>query len=220
MRKKLIIFDLDGTLLNTSYDLADFMNAMLTHFGYPHITVEQAKRYIGNGARNFVLRSLPDSAKDRADECLAVYNGIYNASNSPKTALYDGMAEVLRFIKERGAFLAIASNKPQVSTDKVCERYLRTFGFDIVYGKREGFGHKPNKECGEYILRELNVSPEDALVIGDGETDVAFSKNLGCGCVAVTWGYRSREVLKDAGAEIFADSPEELKDIIGEFLNK
>ncbi|MBP5308952.1 MAG: HAD family hydrolase [Clostridia bacterium] len=220
MNKKLVIFDLDGTLLDTSADLADSMNGMLSFFGYPNITREQAKRYIGNGARNFVLRSLPEDAADRVDECLKKYNEIYNSSGSPKTALYDGVAEVLHFLKEKNTLTAIASNKPQPSTDEVYAKYLKKFNFDFVYGNRPGFAHKPDRACGEYILKELNVLARNAVVVGDGETDVVFSKNLGCGIVAVTWGYRSKKVLENTGAEIFAETSFELRNVLEKFINE
>ncbi len=218
MSKKLVIFDLDGTLLDTSPDLMSSMNGMLDELGYQRISIEQTKAYIGNGARNFVLRSLPEEAKERIDEALALYNKIYNASGSPLTKLYDGMDEVLRTVKRDGALLAIASNKPQASTDEVYERYLKQFGFDYVYGNRLGFGHKPEKECGEYILNKLGVLACDTLIVGDGETDVKFANALGCGCVAVTWGYRSKGILEQSGAKLFADTPEELKYIIEKFI--
>ena len=218
MAEKLIIFDLDGTLLDTSSDLCDSMNKMLVSYGFPSITLQQAKQFIGNGAKNFVLRSLPKDKAFMIDECLSRYNSIYNASGSPKTRLYDGMAEVLKGIKQKGALMAIASNKPQKSTDEVYEKYLKDFGFDHVYGNREGYKHKPDAECGEYILRELGVNVSDALVVGDGETDVEFARNLGCGCIAVTWGFRSKDVLSEAGADTFVSTPDMLGEIIDKFI--
>ena len=212
MLKKLVIFDLDGTLMDTSKDLMSSMNGMLETFGFQPITIEQTKQYIGNGARNFVLRSLPADRKDVIDEALVVYNRIYNASGSPFTALYDGMDEVLRLVKREDVCIAIVSNKPQASTDEVYEKYLKQYGFDFVYGNRAGYAHKPQKECGEYVLGELGVRAEDTIVVGDGETDVLFAKNLGAECVAVTWGYRSREILEEAGVNSFANNPLELKE--------
>ncbi|MBQ9709758.1 MAG: HAD family hydrolase [Clostridia bacterium] len=216
--KKLVIFDLDGTLMDTSLDLMNSMNGMLETFGFPLINVEQTKEYIGNGARNFVLRSLPEGCKDRIDEALAVYNRIYNASGSPLTALYSGMDEVIRSVKQAGALIAIVSNKPQPSTDEVYAKYLKDFEFDFVYGNRQGYAHKPQKECGEFVLQELNVTEENTIVVGDGETDVLFAKNLGAACVAVTWGYRSRTVLEQAGANSFADNTFELKEKLVKFI--
>lgn len=220
MSKKLIIFDLDGTLLDTSEDLMDSMNAMLTEYGFENITLTQAKAYIGNGARNFVLRSLPDDKKQLVDEALIRYNAIYNGSGSPRTRLYCGIDKVLLNAKASGAMIAIASNKPQKSTDEVYAKYLKQFDFDYVYGNREGFSHKPDRECGELILRALDARAEDTLVVGDGETDVKFAQNLGAACVAVTWGYRSAVTLEKEGAEIFAANTSELDNIIHEFIKK
>lgn len=214
MGKRLIVFDLDGTILDTSLDLMNSMNAMLDFYGFPRITLEQAKAYIGNGAKNFVLRSLPSDKCDFIDEALKKYNQIYNASGSPETKLYDGMADVLKLVKDKGWLLAIVSNKPQPSTDEVYEKYLKDFSFDYVYGNRPGFGHKPDKECGEFLLNALGVSREDVVVVGDGETDVRFAINLGAQIIAVTWGYRSEAVLRGEGATQFAQNPFKLKKIL------
>ncbi len=218
--KKLIIFDLDGTLLDTSDDLKNAMNAMLSEYGFPLITVEQAKAYIGNGAKKFVYRSLPENAKELTDEALSRYNSFYNGCGSPCTHLYEGMDKVLKNCKEKGAYIAIISNKPQPSTDAVYEEYLKDYSFDYVYGRREGFGHKPEKECGEYVLDVLGCTKENTLVVGDGETDVRFAINLGVECVSVLWGYRSKAVLKQEGSKCFANTPEELQKKIGDFLAK
>ncbi len=218
MNKKLVIFDLDGTLLDTSFDLMNSMNGMLESFGYPLINIEQAKEYIGNGARNFVLRSLPQGKKEVVDEALQVYNRIYNASGSPCTKLYDGIEDILTYLKKQNVLIAILSNKPQPSTDEVYDKYLKEYNFDYVYGNRPGFGHKPDKECGEFLIEKLGVDAKDVIVVGDGETDVIFSKNLGVKCIAVTWGYRSKTILQDAGANVFADDVESLKLLLKEFV--
>ena len=117
-----------------------------------------------------------------------------------------------------GEKIAIVSNKPQPSTDEVYAKYLKDFEFDFVYGNRQGYAHKPQKECGEFVLQELNVTEENTIVVGDGETDVLFAKNLGAACVAVTWGYRSRTVLEQAGANSFADNTFELKEKLVKFI--
>ncbi len=219
MKNKLVIFDLDGTLLDTSGDLTDSMNAMLDSFGFPLITREQAKRYIGNGARKFVERSLPEGMKDMTDRALAVYNSVYGSCGSPKTVLYDGMAEVLKDIAKAGALTAVVSNKPQDATDAVCGKYLKNFRFDYIYGNRQGFAHKPQKECGEMILASLGVAAEDAVVVGDGETDAEFASNLGAHFVGVTWGYRTAEVLREHGAKILVSNTAELDTILTEFIH-
>lgn len=218
MRKKLVIFDLDGTLLDTSHDLMDSMNGMLKYYGYPLISLQQTKQYIGDGARNFVLRSLPENGKEFIDDALKRYNEIYNASGSPKTRLYDGMEAVLQELKERGVLIAIASNKPQTSTDEIYKKYLSGYAFDFIYGKRDGFDHKPSKECGEYILKTLNVTKDNCVIVGDGDADVVFAKNLGCPIISVTWGYRNKEQLFCAGGDAFVDSPTSLIEEINNYL--
>ena len=210
MSKKLVIFDLDGTLLDTSEDLKNSMNKMLSSYGYPLITSDDAKRFIGNGAKMFVLRSLPEYAKDKIDEALVRYNDFYNNSGSPCTHLYEGMDKVLDYCREAGLMTAIVSNKPQKSTDAVYKEYLSAYSFDYVYGRREGFGHKPEKECGEYVLNALDCEAKNTIVVGDGETDVRFALNLGAECISVLWGYRPEDVLRKEGADLFVNTPEEL----------
>ena len=122
--KKIVIFDLDGTLLDTIADIADNINLMLSHFGFAKRSIQEIKQFVGNGARNIVKRSLPDGvSEEKLEECLAFYNNLYTNCGSPKTRIYDGMDKALLTLKNKGYKLAILTNKPQMTTDEVYNKY-------------------------------------------------------------------------------------------------
>lgn len=208
------IFDLDGTLVHSLPDLHDSMNAMLRFYGYPEIDEAAVRRNIGCGAAEFVLRSLPSHARDRAAECRKKYGEIYAAGGSPKTALFPGIADVLRALKAEGVRLAIVSNKPHKNTLQVYEKYLSDFDFDFVYGQQPGGSTKPDPEGTLACLAALGLRPEEAAFVGDGETDAETAIRAGTHGVSVLWGYRSEAELRAAGARLFARDAAELYDIL------
>lgn len=212
---KAVIFDLDGTLLHTLPDILDNINLMLDRYGYPLLDENTLKGYIGTGARNLVKYSIKETLTDvELDERLAYYNKFYTASPSSKTKIFDGMVTVLTELKRRGYKLVILTNKPQETTDTVYENHLKTFGFDKVIGQSGNVKCKPDKTATLTVLKELNVLPENAYFVGDGETDVLTSLNAGTRGIAVLWGYRTVEQLKKAGAKVFASEPADLLKII------
>ena len=212
---KAVIFDLDGTLLDTLDDLTDSINEMLNVFGYKAITREKVRAIIGSGAKKMISDALPEKLSDeKFVKCLEEYNRIYNASGSPKTKIFDGMDKVLVELKKRGYKLAVLSNKPQYSTDKVYEKYLKEFGFDFVGGQSEKIKCKPDPAGVIYVLNELGVKPEDAYLIGDGETDVMAALNAGIKGIGALWGNRTKEQLAAAGGTVFAENPQQILKII------
>ena len=212
---KAVIFDLDGTLLDTLDDLTDSINEMLKYFDYPTITRERVREIIGSGAKKLIADALPEKLSDEEfEKRLAVYSRIYNASGSPKTKLFGGMDKVLFELKKRGYKLAVLSNKPQNSTDKVYEKYLKEFGFDFVGGQSDKIKCKPDPAGALYVLDILGVKPEDAYLIGDGETDVMTAINAGIKGVCALWGNRTKEQLAKVGGTVFCDYPEQILDII------
>ena len=212
---KAVIFDLDGTLLDTLDDLTDSINEMLEFFGYRTVTREKVRTIIGSGARKLIADALPEKLSDEEfEKRLAVYSRIYNASGSPKTKLFDGMDKVLIELKRRGYKIAILSNKPQTSTDKVYDKYLKDFGFDFVGGQSEKIKCKPDPAGAMYVLNELGVKPEDAYFIGDGETDVMTALNAKIKCICALWGNRTKEQLSKVGGTVFCDYPQQILKII------
>lgn len=212
---KAVIFDLDGTILDTLDDITDSINGMFNEFGYKAIDRERVRSLIGSGAKKLIADALPEKLTDEEFvKRLETYNRIYNASGSPKTKLFDGVKEVLKELKRRGYKLAVLSNKPQHSTDKVAEKYLQGLGFDIIAGQSEKIICKPNPLGALYVLKELGVKPENAYLVGDGETDVMAAINADIKGIGALWGNRSKEQLQAVGGKIFAENPLDLLKII------
>ena len=211
---KLVIFDLDGTLIHSLPDIQEQMNITLKHFNYPPCTENQIRQYIGNGARHLVKCSFGDLTEEDLDQKLAYYNKIYTACGSPKTHVFEGMDKVMIELKKMGYKLAILTNKPQMTTDKVYQKYLNEFGFDMVIGQNSNVKCKPDKTATLNILKELNVSEENAYFIGDGQTDIETAYNANIKHIAVLWGYRDKEQLIQVGAKIFAEKPSDILKII------
>lgn len=212
---KAVIFDLDGTLLDTLPDIHFYVNEMLKVKGYNLRSREEVMQFIGCGSKNLIKLSLPEGLLDEEITiCHEYYNKIYTDSNSPRTKLFDGIKEVVKTLKERGYKIAILTNKPQETTDTVHERYMKDMGFDMVVGQSGKVKVKPDPTAAKEILKTLDVLPENCYFIGDGETDVQTSINLGSRGIAVLWGYRSKEQLSKAGAKVFANEPKELINLI------
>ena len=212
---KVVIFDLDGTILDTLKDIAENVNLMLSHFGYPELGHKEIMQYIGNGARLLVKRSIKEElSESELDEKLEYYNKIYTSSPSDKTCIFDGLKEVFSTLKQKGYKLAILTNKPQMTTDKVCDKYLKDFGFDLVVGQRSGVPIKPDPTAVFSILNQLSVKAQDAYFVGDGETDVMTAINAKVNGIAVLWGYREKWQLEQAGAKVFALNPSDLLSLI------
>ncbi len=214
MKKRLVIFDLDGTLTNTSLDICDNVNLALRKFGYPEITVEEAKLFVGNGARKLIERALKGAPCDRFEELLDFYNRSYNFCGSPKTYVYPGMKKVISDLKEKGYLVAVISNKPQDGTTEVIRKFFGDDCFDYAFGQREGIKVKPDRACVDFVLKELSVKAEEAIFVGDSDVDAMTAINAGVDGIAVLWGYRPKQMLVDLGVKRFADTAEELEEII------
>ena len=208
--EKLIIFDLDGTLIDSLPDIHECVNLTLAHFKKPLRQKSEIRQFIGNGARNLIMQSFGGIDGAELDEKLAFYNKIYTESGSPKTCLFDGVAEMLYALKEQSYKLAILTNKPQMTTEKVYEKYLSQFNFDMVVGQSGSVKCKPDPTATLNILKTLGVQKQNTIFIGDGETDVLTSKNAGVKNISVLWGYRDKDQLESVGASNFVS---QIKDI-------
>ncbi len=211
-----VIFDLDGTLADTIGDLTTAMNEMLTARNYPARTKEQMLAAINNGARNLVWRSLPEEVRDaegELDACLATYNECYGRHYLETTALYDGMGPLCRSLYADGIRLAVLSNKQHEQTSAIVERLLGRGLFGVVLGHRD-LPHKPDPTAPLYVAERLGVKPEQTVFCGDSNVDMTTALNAGMIPVGVTWGYRSREVLLEAGARYIVDTPDALRELI------
>jgi phosphoglycolate phosphatase len=212
--KKVAIFDMDGTLLDSIPDIMASFNKMLAQFGYPAVNREQVIEAVGHGGETFVRTLLPEGHKHEIPVCRPVYNEIYRTCGSPLTVAFPGVEEALTKLKNAGVKLAILSNKPHTNTVTIYELKLGQFHFDVVFGNRDGVAPKPDPAAICEMLSLLNLSPEDAVMIGDGEADMQVAKNAGVESIAVGWGYRPLSVLKEHGAVHTVTTVEEMTDLI------
>lgn len=212
--KRLVIFDLDGTLTNTVPDIEDNVNKTMRKFGYPDITADEARRFVGNGAKVLIERSLKGVMPENFNEIVDFYNDAYNFCGSPKTCVYDGMTELLKQLKAEGYLLAVVSNKPQDGTTEVIRKFFGDGLFDYVYGQRDGVKTKPDKEPVEIVLKALNIPKKDAVYVGDSEVDALTAINAELYGISVLWGFREKSLLIETGAVNFAENADELHEII------
>ena len=208
--KKAILFDLDGTLTNTSLDICDNVNLTMRKFGYGEITVEEVKLFVGYGAKRLIESSLKGEKCDNIDEVVSFYNNAYNFCGSPKTYVYEGMIDLLKKLKKDGYKLAIISNKPQDGTTEVCKTFFSEIEFDSVFGQRDGIKPKPDRACVDITLNELGVKAEEAIFVGDSDVDAMTAINAEVDGICVLWGYRPKERLTAVGATVFAQTADEL----------
>jgi phosphoglycolate phosphatase len=213
--KKLVVFDLDGTLIDSVPDIADCVNVMLEKYNHLPCTYDEVAQMIGNGARNLVKAAVKCELSDKEiDERLDFYSKIYTDCGSPKTKVFDGVKETLFELIKRGYEVAIFTNKPQSATHKVCEIYLQNINFFKVVGISPEVKRKPNPDVLFAMMEELSISPENTYFVGDGEADVEVSKNAGVNGISVLYGYRTREQLQAVGATTFVNTATELLEIL------
>lgn len=210
--KKLVIFDLDGTLVNTTKSLCYFMNEALKIHGFDQISEEQTKKYVGNGAYNFALRAC--RSEEKANELCQTFKSLYNNDVTKFATPYDKIKDLLKELKRARIKTAVLSNKPHQATKELCDKLFGSDAFDIVLGHKEDAPLKPDPSGVEYILSSLNIAKEDALFVGDGETDADTAKNCNIDFIAVLWGFRDKKTLKSHGATRFAKAPDDLINFI------
>lgn len=216
--KKLIIFDLDGTLLNTIEDIRSCLNVVLERNGYKTIDAKETVSYLGYGAKALVNSASGKPDSETLERLFTEYVALQKNCDNSKTVLYDGLDGVLKTLKEKGYKLAIVSNKPDSVTQIVVEQKLSKYGFDFVTGNRpELFNPKPDKSCVEYCLNSLGIDKKDALFVGDSEVDVQTFMNAGIEGIGVLWGFRQKSVMQEKGCVHFANTADELLDKILNF---
>ncbi len=212
---KAVIFDLDGTVLDTLSDLNACMNEALEKFGCPRISMEETRRYVGHGGLRFAELSLPEDRRAQAEYFYKdVYCPVHFACKNTLTKVFEGEADCLAALRAAGIKLAIVTNKSQPAATALAQTLLAPYGFSVVFGNRDGIPVKPDPASTFEVLKQLGVSPAEAVFVGDGDTDVQTAANAGMRCVSVLWGYRSREQLVRAGASLFAESFPQLKEML------
>ena len=196
-----ILFDLDGTLLDTLADLTDATNYALEVHGYPQRSISEIRRFVGNGAANQMRLSVPEGADYQS--VLATYKPYYDAHCQIKTAPYPGVLDALEELKDYP--MAVVSNKPHSAVTVLAKQY---FGDIYARGEQADCPRKPAPDMVHRTMEELGI--EKCVYVGDSEVDVRTARNAGVPCLAVLWGFRDKQVLEAEGAEFFCDDPKNL----------
>lgn len=210
--KKAVIFDLDGTLLNTLDDLADSTNYALSRFGYPTRTIDEVRQFVGNGVAKLIERAIPEGKNNpNFEKCLAIFKENYAQNMYNKTAPYNGIIEMLSNLKSKGIKIAVVSNKFDLAVKELCKKYFEGF-IDFAAGENEaqGIKKKPAPDTVISVLNEFNFASEDAVYVGDSDVDIMTAKNSKMPCISVTWGFRDKKFLLENGATILINAPSEI----------
>ncbi len=204
-----ILWDLDGTLLDTIEDLTDAVNYALAQYGLPERTVEEIRSFVGNGARRLIALAMPGEPEDPAvDAVLETYQIYYKDHAQIKTKPYPGIPEALKALKEKYP-MAVVSNKPDAPTKSLCARY-----FPGIYARGES-GDCPRKPAPDMLYKAMaDIGVEACVYVGDSEVDVITAGNAGVPCLSVLWGFRDRELLRENGGEYFCSQASQLPSVI------
>lgn len=212
MKYKAVIFDLDGTILDTLEDLTDAVNYALRVNSYPEHSMDDVRRFVGNGIRLLIERAVPQGlAVEEIDKVFADFKAYYQVHCSDKTKPYDDIPEVLLTLKEAGVKTAVVSNKADSAVQVLCEQYFHE-QFDFAVGEREGIRKKPAPDSVDEALRVLGVQTDDAVYVGDSDVDIETAHNAHMDSIIVDWGFRDRAFLKECGAKTIVSSPKALLD--------
>ena len=206
-----ILWDLDGTLLDTLQDLADSVNHTLRQFGYPQRSIEEVRRFVGSGARRLMQLAVPEGAD--ADEAFEVFRGYYDAHCRIKTKPYEGIPEALAELGKRYP-MAVVSNKPDSAVRALCADYFPGL---YALGERAGC---PRKPAPDMVLRAMEaIGVERCVYVGDSDVDVLTARNAGVPCLSVLWGFRDRKEIEAAGGVHFCDRTEMLTEKLEEMIH-
>ena len=211
-KKSVAVFDLDGTLLDTLDDITDSLNVIRGKYGIAPITRPEVNGMVGNGLKVLFIKSLKDGENtSNFDKMFNEFVAYYKEHSMIKTGIYEGMPEVLKELKRRGVKTAIVTNK-NIEAARAMRDELFSDTIDCIYGEDEAHGvnKKPAPDTVFKALEELNASKEDAVYIGDSEVDIKTAANAGLPCLAVSWGFRTREEQEAAGGEYFVEQPADL----------
>jgi phosphoglycolate phosphatase len=216
MKYDTILFDLDGTLLNTLDDLTDSVNIVMRQEGCPQRTRDEIREFIGDGVKMLMKRSLPPGTSDtKILRCLTKFREVYLENMRNKTRPYEGIPELLKELKAMRIKIGVVSNKPDEATKEMCRQYFGE-NIDAAIGDNIDRKKKPEPDNVFEALKQLGSDKSKTLYAGDSDVDVKTAKNAGLVCAGVTWGYRSRETLRKAGADHIVDEPQQLIGILKE----
>jgi phosphoglycolate phosphatase len=209
-----VVFDLDGTLLDTIEDLSDSMNAVLSQMGFPARTIAEYKLFVGDGIEKLVLRSLPEGQDSFLKEALSLMYYEYSRRWSIKTKLYNGIPELLAEISRKGLKKAVLSNKPDEFTQEAIKRFFPEFHFDFVLGEKKGNAKKPDPAGAIEISKNLGIPAAEFVYLGDTAVDMLTAASAGMFPVGALWGFRSAEELLKGGAKRLVEKPMDLLELL------
>ncbi len=211
-----MLFDLDGTLLDTLDDLGDSINRALARFGFPGHPRDAFRYFVGDGVRMLVERALPEDRRDPAtnEAVLKAYREEYRQGWNCKTRVYPGIPELLDALTARGIALGVLSNKPHDMTRKCVEGYLARWTFDVVFGQRDTVARKPDPAGALEAARHLDVAPAEVLYLGDTSTDMDTARAAGMFAVGATWGFRPESELREHGAQAIVHHPDDVLELL------
>ena len=217
MKYQTYIFDLDGTLLDTLGDLAASTNYALRTHGMPEHSVDDVRRFVGNGVRKLMERAVPQGADNPAfNETFATFRQHYMEHDLDTTHPYDGILETLKELRQQGCRIAVVSNKMMAATQELCRHFFPDI-VEVAIGEHEaeGIRKKPAPDTVIAALRELGVGKEGAVYVGDSDVDIQTAANAGLPCISVLWGFRDKDFLLQHGAKTFISAPHELLESLG-----
>lgn len=213
--KNTIIWDMDGTILNTLDDLKDSVNYALETCGFAPHNDEEIKQMLGNGIKVLVELAVPNGLNNpKFDECFEIFKRRYQLHMNDKTRPYPQIAEVMQELKQKGYKQAIVSNKIDEAVQNLAKTYYPFV--DVAIGEREGLKRKPEPDMVWQALKELNAKKEEAVYIGDSEVDLATAKNALLDCISVAWGFRTIDMLKACKAKRIVEKPKQILDVLAE----
>ncbi len=217
---KAVLFDLDGTLVNSLEDLASSTNYALESFGFPTHETEKFKYFVGDGMPKLIERVLPERERNEETvlKVLKVFLAHYKKHFADKTSVYEGIFELLAELKNMGLKVAVISNKAHEMTLEVVNKIFPDI-FDVVFGKKEGYPTKPDPELTLILMEKLGVKPQECVLVGDSGMDAKAAVNAGCVGIGVLWGFRGEEELRQNDAQYIVGEPFKIAEIIKE-LNK
>ena len=214
MKYELVIFDMDGTILNTLEDLADSLNYALKTHGYPQRTLEEVRRFVGNGVRKLVERGVgKDISEKELDTLCDTQKQYYSVHCADKTRPYNGIYELLKSLRNAGCQTAVVSNKADYAVQELCKRYFDGL-FDAAVGEKPSVLKKPAPDSVNEVLKLLGIDRKAAVYVGDSDVDIQTARNAGMDSIIVDWGFRDRAFLKEKGAGILVSAPEQIEEYV------